>query len=95
MDLEMIKEIAVPILRRHGVAKASVFGSYAKGDYDKNSDVDILIEYAPGVRKSLFTRIKIKNELKRALQKDVDVVTEASLSQHLRDEVMREGRTIM
>ncbi|MCL6560683.1 MAG: nucleotidyltransferase domain-containing protein [Firmicutes bacterium] len=91
----MIKEVAVPILRRHGVAKASIFGSYAKGNYDKDSDIDILIEYAPGVRKSLFARIKLINELKKALQKDVDVVTEASLSHHFKEEVMRERRVLM
>jgi len=95
VDLEKIIEIAVPILRKHGVASASLFGSYAKGEQDEKSDIDILIEYAPGVRKSLFTRIKITNELKEALQKDVDVVTENSLSPYFREEVLREKRVIM
>lgn len=95
MNLEKIKEIAVPILRKHGVVSAFLIGSYAKGEQDEKSDVDILIEYAPGVRKSLLARVKITNELKEALQKDVDVVTENSLSPYFREEVLREKRVIM
>lgn len=70
MNVKKIKEIATPILKRHGLARAFVFGSYARGEQDEKSDVDILIEYAPGGRKSLLTRVKITNELKEALQKD-------------------------
>lgn len=95
MDIEKIREIAVPILRRHGVAKAFVFGSYAKGEQAKDSDIDILIEYAPGVRKSLLTHVKIISELREALQRDVDVVTEASLSPYFRERVLRERRAIL
>ena len=95
MDIEKIKEVVAPILRRHGVAKAFIFGSYAKGKQNEDSDVDILIEYDPRARKSLFARAKIINELKDALQKDVDVVTEGSLSRHFREEVLREKKVIM
>ncbi|SMB98303.1 hypothetical protein SAMN00808754_2260 [Thermanaeromonas toyohensis ToBE] len=95
MDMEKIREIAVPILQRHGVAKAFVFGSYAKGKQGEDSDIDILIEYAPGARKSLLTHAKLINELREALQKDVDVVTEASLSPYFREKVLRERRAIL
>ncbi|RJO62806.1 MAG: hypothetical protein C4542_02205 [Dehalococcoidia bacterium] len=95
MDIEKIKEIAVPILRRHGVARASIFGSHAKGRENEISDVDVLIEYAPGVRKSLLTRARIIDELRESLQKDVDVVTEGALSHYFREEVLREKKVIM
>lgn len=95
MNIEKIKEIAAPILRQHGIKKASVFGSYARGDQNDDSDIDILIEYAPGVRKSLLIRARIINELKKALQKDVDVITENSLSHLFKDDVLREKRPII
>lgn len=31
----------IPILKKYGVKKAALFGSYAKGDFDDQSDVDI------------------------------------------------------
>lgn len=95
MDIEKIKEIAVPILQRHGVKKAAIFGSYARGEQTDNSDIDILIEYAPNARKSLFVRARIVHELKQALNREVDVVTEKSLSKFFRDDVLREMKVIM
>lgn len=95
MDIERIKELAVPILRQYGVEKAAVFGSYARGDQNQDSDIDILIEYAPNVRKSLLIRARIIYELKNALQRDVDVITERSLSRFFKDEVLREKKVIM
>ncbi|HCJ79461.1 hypothetical protein DK28_0201290 [Peptococcaceae bacterium SCADC1_2_3] len=95
MNIEKIKEIAVPILRQYGIEKAALFGSYARGDQKDDSDIDILIEYAPGVRKSLLIRARIINELKNALQKDVDVVTENSLSQFFKEDVLREKKVLI
>jgi len=43
--LESIKEKAVPILKKVNINKASLFGSYVRGDYKKDSDIDILISF--------------------------------------------------
>lgn len=34
----------IPILKRYGVTKAAVFGSYARGEAKNNSDIDLLVE---------------------------------------------------
>ena len=94
MDIYRIQKKATPILKRYGIVKASIFGSYARGEQGSNSDIDILIQYSPKVKKSLLTRIKLRDELKEILQKDVDVVTENALSPYLRDIVMKEKRDI-
>lgn len=95
MGIEEIKKAAVPILRRYGVARAYLFGSYARGEHTEGSDVDFLVEYAPGARKSLLSHVRLINELKDALKADVDVVTEAALRPEIREEVLRERRAIM
>ncbi|KUO49178.1 MAG: hypothetical protein APF76_07080 [Desulfitibacter sp. BRH_c19] len=80
MNLEFIKNKAVPILKRHGIKKASVFGSFARGEEKHNSDIYILIEYLPETKKSLFKRIELKYDLQDVLNADVDLVTENALS---------------
>ncbi len=95
MELDIIKQKAVPILQRYGVEKAFVFGSYAREEQNSQSDIDILIEYAPGISKSLFTRVRLINELEKALHKDVDLVTEQSLSPYLKDIVLKEKKAIL
>lgn len=95
MDLETIKRKTIPILRRHGIVKAAVFGSYARGEQNKSSDIDILIEYAPGSKKTLFDLVDLRNELKKTLQKEIDLATERSLSRNMREIVLREKKVIL
>lgn len=95
MDLGIIKQKAAPVLRRYGISKAAVFGSFARGEQNAGSDIDILIQYSSEAKKSLFTRIKLKNELEDVLQKNVDVVTEKALSPLLRQAVLKEKRDIL
>ncbi|MEK6809336.1 MAG: nucleotidyltransferase domain-containing protein [Nanoarchaeota archaeon] len=42
--LQRIAKIAVPILKKNGVIKAGIFGSYARGQAQKRSDIDLLLK---------------------------------------------------
>ncbi|MCL6612313.1 MAG: nucleotidyltransferase domain-containing protein [Peptococcaceae bacterium] len=83
MDVETIKTIAVPILKKHGITRAAVFGSYARGEQKKRSDIDLLIGYPSGSKITLFTLVELGDELKKALNKKVDLVTEKGSHQKL------------
>lgn len=45
MSLEEIKHKVITVLKRHDVACASIFGSFARGKVEEDSDLDILIEF--------------------------------------------------
>ncbi|MDW7683804.1 MAG: nucleotidyltransferase family protein [Bacillota bacterium] len=94
MNIKTISEISVPIFKRNGVKSAYIFGSFARGDQTDESDIDFLIEYAPQAKKSLLVRARIINELKDALQRDVDVATENSLLPSIRRNVLNERSVI-
>ncbi len=94
MEIAEIREKALPIFQKYDVEKASVFGSYAKGKARGDSDVDFLLKCAPGARKSLLTHIELINDLREVLGKDVDIVTEESLSHLIRDEVLQSAKVI-
>lgn len=81
LTVNQIKQIALPILKEAGVKRSSLFGSYARGDNQENSDIDILVEFPMG--KTLFDLVDLEENLKQALQKDVDVVTYKSVSFHV------------
>lgn len=53
--IEEIKQKILPILRRHGVAKAAVFGSFVRGENKEGSDLDLLVEFE-GEKKSSRSR---------------------------------------
>lgn len=73
---DICKAIAA-VASRYPVSRASVFGSYARGEQRPGSDVDVLLDKAEGY--SLFSQCGITNELQDILGVSVDVVTRASL----------------
>ena len=79
------------ILRNHNIKKASIFGSYARGEANNNSDIDILVE--PD-QKSLFELVAIKQDLEDELELKVDINTFNGLNyserEGLKDEVLKE-----
>ncbi len=75
--VEQIKEKITPALKRYGVKKAYLFGSYAKGEQTNKSDIDILIE--KGKLKSLFELCGLQEDLSKLLDKQVDLLTAESL----------------
>ena len=83
----------VPILKRHGVARASLFGSFARGDEDENSDLDLLVEFESG--RSLLDLVAVKLDLEDALGRAVDVVTRNALDPVIRECVLRERVPIL
>lgn len=72
--ITQIKKLTEPVFKEYGVEKAYVFGSYARGDYNENSDIDIII-VAKNI-KSLLIIGAILEALKQVLQKEVDLVEE-------------------
>ncbi|MBI5817023.1 MAG: nucleotidyltransferase domain-containing protein, partial [Candidatus Yonathbacteria bacterium] len=68
----LIKQI-IPVLESQKVLKASIFGSFARGDNTKNSDIDILVKLKNG--KTLFDLIELKMLLEEKLDRKVDVLT--------------------
>ena len=92
-EIEKIKEKIIPILKRNGVKRAGIFGSYARGEQKKNSDVDILVELNNSV--SLFGFIGIKLELEKKLKKKVDLVEYTTIKQRIKDQILHEESRII
>ncbi|TSA46408.1 hypothetical protein D4R51_00205 [bacterium] len=84
-----IKKAIVPILKRNGVVKAGIFGSYARGEATKKSDVDVLIK-VKAKKFSLFDLVGLELELKKALGKDVDLLTYDGIDPLLKDRILNE-----
>jgi predicted nucleotidyltransferase len=93
--LETIKSKRNDILRvaqSHGAQSVRIFGSVVKGNARPDSDLDLLVQLAPGY--SLLDIVAIKQDLEDLLGCDVDVVTEAALSPYIREQVLREAKAL-
>ena len=92
MTAQNIKFKIAPILKSQGVIKASLFGSFARGENTRDSDVDILVKLASG--KTLFDLVGLKMELEDALGKKVDVLTYNSIHPLLRKNILKDEKVI-
>ena len=74
----------------HRIRRLALFGSQLKGTARPDSDIDLLVEFAPDARPTLFDLAQIEIELSQALGgRKVDVRTPQDLSRFFRDEVLR------
>lgn len=85
-ELDSLKEQIIPILRRHDVIRAGIFGSFARGEARPDSDLDLLIELPRG--KSLFDLSALALELEDALGRKVDLVTYTAIHPRLREGIL-------
>ncbi|MBU4274796.1 nucleotidyltransferase family protein [Patescibacteria group bacterium] len=92
MTTQSIKRKILPILKRRGVTRAAFFGSVARGEAKKRSDVDILVELTKN--KSLLDLVRLELELEDKLKRKVDVLTYNSIHPLLRDIILKEQEVI-
>ena len=80
--------------RRYSVKELAVFGSAARGEMRPDSDIDLLVEFQPGVKIGLLKHIAAQRELSELLGRKVDLVSKQALRSEMRDEILAEARNI-
>lgn len=80
LTIKQIRERIAPIMRKYNIKETYLFGSYARGEANRNSDIDLYCD--KGDVDTLWKLSAFSNELKEALGKDVDIVT---IGTHLDD----------
>ena len=89
---ESVREMIISVLKKHNAERIAIFGSYAREESTDKSDIDILVRFRSP--KSLFELVRIEDELKRVLKKDVDLITEKSVSPYLAGSIHRDELVI-
>ena len=88
-NIEDIKRIVMPIAREYGVGKISLFGSYARGEAESHSDIDLLITDKGNLR-GLFDLAGMCEDLKESFGIQVDLATENSLWPEIREYIRKD-----
>jgi len=78
-------------LRARGVRHAALFGSVARGDNRPDSDIDILVEFDPTARVTVFDYVSLKTYIGQLFEQRVDVIDREALKPHLRDNSARDA----
>ncbi len=81
MSLNDIASKVGPVASRYGVPKVYLYGSYARGEADSDSDIDLCIER--GRINDYFQLGSFESDLRDVLGKDVDVTTTGASKQFI------------
>ena len=84
-DIITIKNAVTPIAKQYGLKRIYLFGSYAKGTANENSDIDLLIE--KGKSLSLLMLSGFRQDVEEILNLSVDVVTTSGIEEAFQNEI--------
>ena len=92
-QLEQYQQLILPVLKRYFIKRAAIFGSFAKGNVNANSDVDLLIEPDKGF--TIFKMLRLEEEISDLIKRKVDLVEYSALKPSIRKEVLLSAITIL
>jgi predicted nucleotidyltransferase len=81
--------------QRFAVVGLWLFGSVVRNESKRQSDVDLLVEFAPGHPEGMLDFVNLKQWLESILSRPVDLVTPANLKPRLRPRIMREAFRVL
>ncbi len=92
-NLKKIKKEILPILKKAGVTRAAIFGSVARGDDTKKSDIDMLVDLPK--KMSLFDVIDLEFKLEKVLHRKVDLVDYEAIKPRIKPYIMQDQVPIL
>jgi len=65
--------------KRWKVSEFAIFGSALRADFRPDSDIDVLVSFAPGAKVPLCDMVPMQDELKQIFSRDVDLISKRGL----------------
>lgn len=87
--LQTISSVMKDLQKNYKVKSIALFGSYVRGENNKDSDIDLLVEFEDHA--DLFDLTGLANFLENKLQHSVDIVSKNGLREELKDTVSKEA----
>lgn len=88
---EREKQKIIEICKRNGISNCGIFGSFARGEADETSDVDLLVKFSRPIGWKFFC---LAEEFETALGKKVDLATDKMIGERIRQAVMSDLQVI-
>ena len=85
------KEKIIEICKQNDISYCALFGSFARGEADENSDIDLLVRFSNPIGWKFYG---IAEDLQTILGKKVDLATDNMLNKYIRESVMQDLQVI-
>ncbi|MEW6184630.1 MAG: nucleotidyltransferase domain-containing protein [Thermodesulfobacteriota bacterium] len=81
IKIEIPKNKIASFCQEHSIRRMAFFGSVLRDDFRSDSDVDILVDFQPEAKFGLFDIVRMQEELKNILGREVDLVDQTAIAQ--------------
>jgi len=88
LRISIDRERVAEFCRQNHIRRLAFFGSVLRDDFGPESDVDVLVEFEPGIPIGLITMAGLEIELSEIIGQKVDLRTPEDLSRYFRNEVL-------
>ena len=78
-NLRIPQDKIAAFCRRWKITEFAFFGSILRRDFHPDSDVDVMVSFAPDAEWGLFDHVRMEQDLQAILGRDVDIVTRRSI----------------
>ena len=79
LEIERYRQQIAQFCKKWKITEFFLFGSALREDFRADSDVDVLVEFAPDAHHGLFDMVRMENELKEIFGREVDLLTRRSI----------------
>ena len=77
--------------KKYNISKIALFGSFARNEMTKDSDVDLLIELDKNAKNIYDLKTALKNYLSNAFKRDVDLASIKYLKPYAKNEILKDA----
>uniref|UniRef100_A0A832H347 Nucleotidyltransferase n=1 Tax=Oscillatoriales cyanobacterium SpSt-402 TaxID=2282168 RepID=A0A832H347_9CYAN len=79
LNIQLPEDKLVEFCQHWQVSELALFGSVLRDDFRPDSDIDVLITFAPDAKRGLMTLAKMKCQLEDFLGRQVDLVSKSAV----------------
>ncbi len=94
-NLNLDWEQLAAFCRKWGIVEFALFGSLARGDFRTDSDMDVMVRFAPDARRDLFDIVHMKEELAALTGRAVDLTEKGRIENPFRRRSIERDLTII
>jgi predicted nucleotidyltransferase len=93
--LKATRDDIAAFCRQWDVEEMALFGSIVREDFGPNSDVDVMIRFAPDARRSLRDLVRMHDDLAQLFGRDVDIVESGQVTNPFRRRSIERDLTVI
>lgn len=86
--LRFLSERKEELFRQYQLTKLGIFGSFARGEANASSDIDIIVEFKPHTADIFNKKRELRNTLRQVFNKDIDICREKYIKPYFKSQIL-------